>query len=203
MDDVNKGKRNSMWWIFAISLATIPLFIFFDNKQLTEDNLVTIDSLILSEDSQYDPGGGKSSPPSIKFRFTNTGRGFQLTYEEYQCVTKAIILTDFKKGDTITVKIDKADKSKFYKSNWFSKYSKIYGLTKRGKSYLSLDCRNKVSDKRTNAATKASISSAVVSLIFALFILKPKTKYQALGQLPVDPILIVLVVWIVVCITLR
>lgn len=107
-----------MWWVFAISLITIPLIHFFDIKEISKDDLATIDNLILSEDSQYDPGGGKSSPPSIKFRFTNSDRGFQLTYEEYQCVTKALILKDFKKGDTITINIDKVDKSKFHKSNW-------------------------------------------------------------------------------------
>ncbi len=151
MDDVNKAKRISMWWIFTISLITIPIFHYFDNHQLTDADLATIPDLILSEDSQYDPGGGKSSPPSIKFKFTNTNRGFDITYEEFQCVTKANILTDFKKGDTITIKINKAQKSKFYRSHWFSKYSKLYGLSKGGKSYLSLDCRNKVDDKRASA----------------------------------------------------
>lgn len=192
-----------MWWAFAVSLITIALFFFFDNKQLKNEDLTSIDNLILSENSQYDPGGGKSSPPSIKFKFTNSEREFQFTYEEFQCVNDSTILADFKKGDTVTIKLKKADISNFNNSNWLNKYSKLYGLIKRSKSYLSLDCRNKVSDRRTNAATKASISSAILSLFFALFIFKPKTKYQALGQFPVDPILIVLAVWLIVCITLR
>ena len=192
-----------MWWIFAISLISIPTFHFFDNENLTNADLITIDNLILSEDSQHDPGGGKSSPPSIKFNFTTTDRRFQLTYEEYQCVSNDTILNNFKKGDTVAIKIKETDKSKFYQSNWFSKYTKLFGLTKSGKSYLSLDCRNNVSNKRTNAATKASIASAALSLFFAIFILKPKTKYQALGQFPIDPILIVLVVWLTICISLR
>ncbi|HEX6170801.1 MAG TPA: hypothetical protein VFZ33_13970 [Chitinophagaceae bacterium] len=203
MNDFNKSKRNLMWWAFVIFLVTIPLFYFFDWKHLNESDLTTIDNLVLSEDAHYDPGGGKSSPPSISFRFESTERVFQLTYEEYQCITNDSILSNFKKGDTVAIKIKKADESKFFRRNWFANYSKIYGLSKQGKSYFSLACRNKVDFKRSNAAIIASISSAVLSLFFALVILKPKTKYQALGQLPVDPVFIVLLVWLILCLALR
>lgn len=192
-----------MWWILVVSLASIPIFHFFDNKQLVEDDLFTVENLILSKDSWYDPGGGKSSSPSIKFNFTSTTRRFQLIQEEIQCVKISGILTNFKKGDTVTIKIDKSDKEKFNGSNWFSQYSKLYGLAKKGQSYLSLECGNKVSVKRTNAGKAASICSAILSLGFALFILRPKTKYQAYGQFPIDPIFVVILVWLIVCIALR
>lgn len=202
-DDTNKTKRISMWWLFAISLLTIPLFRIFDNKVLKEADLLTIRNLVLSEDSEFDPGGGKSSTPSIKFSFVITERRFILNYEEYQCVSNDTILANFRKGDTISIKIKDSDKGMFFKTNWFNKYTKLFGLAKGDKSYLSLDCRNKVSSKRASAATKASITSAILSLFFAVFILRPKTKYQALGQLPIDPIPIVLAAWLIIWITSR
>lgn len=192
-----------MWWTFVILLVTIPLFVYVDNKHLADQDLLTVHNLVLSKDSEYDPGGGKSGPPSIKFYFYSSKRGFYLTYEEYQCVSKNEILTNFKKGDLVSIKIWKDDKYKFKSANWFSKYSNIYGLAKNNKDYLSLDCINKISDKRTFAATTASIVSAILALFFALTVLKPKTKYQALGQLPIDPFFIVLLTWVMICISLR
>lgn len=186
-----------------ISIITIPLFIFFDNKQLTEKELIEIDNLILKKNSYKDAGGGKWGTPSLKFEFTNTERVFLLTYEEYQCVTNKIILENFKKGDTVSIKISKSDRDNFFKTNWFSKSSKIYGLSKHSKNYLSLDCRNKISNRWTTAAVVASTATAILSLIFAIVLSKPKNKYEAIGMLPFDPILVVLIVWILICIMLR
>lgn len=192
-----------MWWALAISLILIPVFIFFENTQITNEDLVAIENLILSENSEYDSGGGKSGAPALKFRFTKSVRGFSVKNKEYKCVDNREVLRDFKKGDTVTIKIMKRDVGNFNKSDWFIQYTSIYGLMKRGKTYLSLDCRNKVATKDAKAGVKASISTAILSLLFALFIFKPKTKYQALGQFPIDPILVVLVVWVVVGLAMR
>lgn len=192
-----------MWWAFVISLITIPIFIFVVNTQLTNEDLISIENLILSEDAESGRSGGKSSSSFIRFRFTGSEREFKILAHEYKCVNKKDILADFKKGDTVTIRIKKNNRAGFYESNWFDKYSGIYGLMKNGKNYLSLDCRNKISNKSANAGIKASISAAVLSLGFALFVFKPKTKYQALGQFPIDPILVVLIVWLVVNWVLR
>ena len=192
-----------MWWIFVISIITIPVFIYFDNRQISEVDLAKIDNLILSQDSYYNPGGGKGSTPSLKLKVTATDRTLVINYEEYSCVTNNVILDNFKQSDTISIKIDKSNLDNFYSTTFFSKFVKLYGLTKNGKDYISLSCRNEVSTKKTNAATKASIASAILSLVFALFIFRPKTKYQAVGQFPIDPILIVLIVWLVICIVFR
>ncbi|MEO6732913.1 MAG: hypothetical protein ABIN01_16940 [Ferruginibacter sp.] len=192
-----------MWWIFVISLITIPVFIYFDNGQISENDLTRIDKLILSENSYYNPGGGKGSTPSLKLNITATNRTLVINYEEYSCVTNKVILDNFKQGDTISIKIDKSNLDNFYSTTFLSKFVKLYGLTKNNKDYISLSCRNKVSTKKTNAATNATIASAILSLIFALFILRPKTKYQAVGQFPIHPILIVLIVWLVIYIAFR
>ena len=192
-----------MWWAFVISLITIPLFNLFDNQQITSGDLFSINNLILSENAEKDPGGGKSSSPSLKFRFTTTERGFLFSSEEYSCLNDNDILENFIKGDTVSIKLKKSDKAKFSDVNWFNKFTKLYGLSKNGKEYLSLECRNKVSNNWTHAGTMASIASAILSLIFALFILRPKTKYQALGQFPVDPIFLVIATWLIVGLTLR
>lgn len=63
-----------MWWALAISLILIPVFIFFENTQITNEDLVAIENLILSENSEYDSGGGKSGAPALKFRFTKSVR---------------------------------------------------------------------------------------------------------------------------------
>ena len=192
-----------MWWCLAISIITIPVLIFFDNRQIAEKDLATINNLILAEDSYYDPGGGKGGVPSIKFNFTTTERDFKIVSNEYQCVNNNIILENFKKGDTISIKIDKTDNGKFFKKDWFIKFTMLYGLSKNGREYIPLNCRNQVSAKRTNTGVIGSIVSAILSLFLAVFILKPKTKHQALGQLPVDPIFIVICAWLIVYLLLR
>jgi hypothetical protein len=192
-----------MWWSFVISAITIPILFLFDHREITDNDLVTIDNLILSENSYYDSGGGKGSTPSIKFKFTNTKRDFLINSNEYHCVSKGTILENFKKGSRVSIKIDKTDKDKFFKANWFIRLTKLYGISINGKEFIPLNCRNQVSMKRNNAAIMASTVSAILSLIIAIFILKPKTKYQALGQLPVDPVFIVLGVWVIVYLMLR
>ncbi|OJW32115.1 MAG: hypothetical protein BGO54_17020 [Sphingobacteriales bacterium 46-32] len=64
VEDVNKGKRNSMWWAFAIFLSTIPIFFFVGNKQLEKEDLIFIENLILSEDA----GSGEFGSRSEYFR---------------------------------------------------------------------------------------------------------------------------------------
>jgi hypothetical protein len=203
LDDVNKSKRISMWWLFAISLITIPFFIYFDNRQIAESDLARVDKLILSRDSYYSPRGGKGATQSLKLNVTTTDRTLVINFEEYSCANNKDILDNFKRGDTISIKIDKDDLGSFYKVDFFSKVVKLYGLTKRSTDYISLTCRNSVSTKRTNAATIASIVSAILSLVFALFILRPKTKYETNGKFPIDPVLVVLVVWVVVSVALK
>ena len=203
MEDFNKSKRVSLWWAFVIFLITIPIFHFVDNKQFTDGDLTTINNIVLAEDSKYDPGGGKgASPESIELKLTITKRGFHLTYEEYLCVDKNIILTNCKKGDTISIKIAKSDKSNFYKTDWFRTFTKLYGLSKNGKEYLSLQCRNQVSNKRTRAATIASSLCATLAGILALVFYKPKTKFQAFGQIPIHPLILIAIVYLICYLTL-
>ncbi len=203
MNDSNKSRRVLAWTAFAASIISIPLFNFVDNKQLTENDLITIYNLILSENSYKDIGGGKGSHPSLKFKFTSTKRVFLITYEEYQCVATNIILSNFKKGDTVSIKIKRSDRAKFFETNWFNKSTKIYGLSKNEKSYLSLSCRNDVSNKWAKAATIASFVSAILSFVFALFILKPKTKFQSFSQFPMDPIFVLALVWLIIFLMLK
>ncbi|MGN6437606.1 MAG: hypothetical protein ACTHMM_13785 [Agriterribacter sp.] len=144
--------------------------------------MLRIDHLILSQNVKKDQGGGKSSFPSLKLRFTNSERTFLFSAEEYSCVNDDEILWDFKKGDTVSIKLKKSGKYKFSVVSWFNKSTKIYGLTKNNKEYLSLECRNKLSTKQCYAAAAASIVSAALSLFFAVLVLKPKTKLKRLGS---------------------
>ncbi|MEP6947819.1 MAG: hypothetical protein ABI863_01030 [Ginsengibacter sp.] len=57
--------------------------------------------------------------------------------------------------------------------------------------------------KKANAATIASIVSAILSLFFAVLLLKTKIKFQAFGQLSIDPVFIVLIVWLFIYFMLR
>jgi hypothetical protein len=191
-----------MWVIFAFSIISIPFLIFFDGQQFVEGEFSSITNLILKEDSKYDRGGGKGSNPSIKIKLINTERVLSITHAELSCVMVSEILSNFKKGDTIAIKIRPQDKKDFYDINFFSKLQPIYGLKKNGKEFISLDCRNKAAAKSSNAAMYASVSSAILSFIFGLFVLKPKSKRASIGQIPIDPIFIVIIIWLVVCLSL-
>ena len=77
LDDANKELSESFNVVELCHLDgfnSSPFFLLFDNRQLTDNDLATIDGLMLSEDSYYDPGGGKGGTPSIQFKFTNTER---------------------------------------------------------------------------------------------------------------------------------
>lgn len=201
-DDINKVKRKEMWWAFVISLLSITGLKIFDGRQFSDTDFATINDLILSEDSYYNSGGAKGSP-SVVLQTTTTNRSLIINYEEYACVKNKIILDSFKEGDTISIKISKEGIYDFYSTSTFGKFAKLYGLAKDGKEYISLACRNKIATTRTRAAIVASISTAMLSLIFAVFLLRPKTKYEAHGKLPISPILIVTLAWLTICFMLR
>ena len=183
-----------MWVTFVISIITIPIFIYFDNRQISEDELETIQNLTLSQDSYY-TGGRRSS---IKINLTNTERTLVINLEELVCVQYKDIIDNFKKGDTVSIKIFRSNKRDFYNPSFISRFQKIYGLNKSGKEFIQLSCRNSVSIKKTKAATYASISSCILSLFFGIFIFKPKTRQQAIGQIKIDPILIICICWLLV-----
>ena len=183
-----------MWVTFVMSLITIPVFIYFDNRQISEDELETIQHLTLSQDSYY-TGGRRSS---IKINLTNTERTLVINLEELNCLRHTDIIDNFKKGDTISIKIFSSDKTAFYNPSFISRFQKIYGLNKNGKEFIQLSCRNLVSTMKTKAATYASISSSILSLFLAIFIFKPRTRQRAIGQIRIDPILMVCICWLLV-----
>ena len=177
-----------------MSVITIPIFIYFDNRQISEDQLVTIQGLTLSQDSYY-TGGRRSS---IKINLTNTERTLVINNEELICVQRKEIIDNFKKGDTISVKISSSNKTDFYNPSFISRFQKIYGLNKNGKEFIQLSCRNLASNKKTDATTFASISTSILSLFFAIFIFKPKTEEEVIGQIKIDPTLIICICWLLV-----
>jgi hypothetical protein len=192
-----------MWICFIIFFITIPAFKLFDRQNLDEDDFTTISNIVLSEDSKYDPGGGKSSTHSIDLHFEGTKRFFRLVYEEYQCINNSDILSNFKKGDTVSIKVLKGNEDDFYTKNFISGNTRIYGLSKGNKEFVNLNCTNKVAVQKNNAGIIASSVAALLSLLFATRLLRPKTKYEAIGSLPIDPVFIVLLSWLAIVLALR
>ena len=191
-----------MWLTCVAFLIFIPAAIFIDGKKISESDLVRLKDLILSKNSSIQPGG-KGRFRSIDFTFTNTGYRFRITEEEYQCVSDKEILSNFKEGDTISIKLKKSDQSNFFSVNWFNKSSTIYGLSKKGIEYLTLRCRNQVNSKWIKAATIASTVAVILAFIFAMIVLKPKTKRDAFGQFPINPFIVVAIAWLIVYFNLR
>lgn len=192
-----------MWICFIGFLISIPAFKLFDRQNLSENDLATISNVVLSKDPKFDPGGGKSSPRSIDLHFVGTDRVFKLVYEEYQCINDSIILGNFKKGDTVSVKVLKGDKEVFYTKNFISGNTRIYGLVKANQDFVDLSCTNRVAVQKNNAGIIASSVAALLSLFFATRLLRQKTKYEAMGSLPFDPVFIVLACWLVIMLALR
>jgi hypothetical protein len=191
-----------MWICFLCFLVSIPVFKLLERRNLSENDLATISKVILSEDSKFNPGG-KSSPRSIDLHFVGTERVFKLVHEEYQCINDSILLRKFKKGDTVSIRVLKSDEGDYYTKNFLSGNTRIYGLLKAGQEFVDLSCSNKVAVQKNNAGIIASSVTALLSLLFATRIFRPKTKYEALGSLPFDPIFIVLVCWVVLFLALR
>ena len=183
-----------MWIAFAISLITIPIFYYYDNRQISEADLLVIDNLTLSQNPDYT--GGKRT--RININLTNTDRTLVVNLEELNCVSKDDILSSFKRGDTISIKLFSSDTAEFYKTGLISKFQKIYGLKKGGQEYIELSCRNSVSSKKTIAAIYASLATAILSLILAATAFRPKTKYEKKGIIRNDPITIICFFWFIV-----
>jgi hypothetical protein len=98
-----------MWVVFAICLITIPIFYFYDNRKISQANLLEIDNLTLAQSPDY--LGGKR--PRININLTSTDRTLVVNLEELNCVSKDEILKDFKTSDKISIKILSSDKEDF------------------------------------------------------------------------------------------
>ena len=183
-----------MWGAFVISIITIPILIYFDNKPISEDELETVQNLTLSQDSYY--SGGKRS--SINIYVANTEKTLILNLEELICVKRKEIVDNFKKEDIISIKIPNDDKPDFYNSSSIKKFQKIYGLNKNGKEFIELSCRNSVAAKETKAAIYACIATSILSLFLAFSIFKPKTNQQTIRKIKIDPILMICICWLLV-----
>ena len=185
-----------MWVAFVICLITIPVFYYFDNKQISESDLFKIDNLTLTQNPDYI--GGKR--PRININVTNSDRTLVVNLEELNCVNKDEILKNFKTSDTISIKIFSTDKADFYKTGFISKFQKIYGLKKDGREFIELSCRNLVSTKKTIAAIYASGTTAILSFLLAAFVFRPKAKFEKKGTIYKDPITVTCFCWLLVMI---
>jgi len=185
-----------MWIAFAICLITIPIFYYYDNRQISEADLFEIDNLILKENSYYT--GGKN--PSVQINLTNTERTLVVNLEELNCVNKNEILNSFKTRDAISIKIFHNDKADFYKTGIISRFQKIYGLKKNGREYIQLSCRNSVSSKKTIAAIYASCATAILSFLLAVIVFTPNIKFEKRGIIYSDPITVISFFWFIVLI---
>jgi hypothetical protein len=185
-----------MWVAFVICLISIPVFYYYDNRQISETDLLEIGNLTLAQSPDYLSG----KRPRININLTNTDRTLVVNLEELNCVTKDEILSNFKRNDTISIKIFIADKEDFYKTGIISKFQKIYGLKKNGQEYIQLACRNSVSTKKTIAAIYASCATAILSFILAILVFRPNIKFGKKGIIYSDPITVVCFCWFLVLI---
>ena len=185
-----------MWVSFVICLITIPVFFYYDNRQISEDNLFKIDNLTLAQNPNFTEG----KRPRININLTNTKRTLVVNLEELTCVNKDEILNNFKTTDTISIKIFSSDKADFYKVSAISKFQKIYGLNKHGRQFIELSCRNLVSTKKTIAAIYASGVTAILSFILAVFVFIPKAKFATKGIIYSDPITVISFCWFLIMI---
>lgn len=184
-----------MWVVFVLSVITIPIFFYYDDRQISEADLSVIDNLTLAKNPDYN--GGKR--PRINISLSNTDRTLVVNLEELNCVNKDEILSRLKTGDKITVKVFTSDTATFYNAGLISKYQKIYGLKSNGKEFIELSCRNLVSTTKTTAAIYASCATAFVSFILAMFFF----RVNPIRRIKIDPILLVCVIWLLVMIAFR
>ena len=194
LQDINKKKRISMWIACVMCLITIPIFYYYDNRQISDLDLVVIDNLTLVEQPDYT--GGKRA--EIHIYLTNTERTLVVNLEELSCVNKDEILNTFSPGDIISIKILSSDKEEFYSTGIISRYEKIYGLRKNGREYIELACRNAVSTKKTIAAIYASAATAVLCFALAVWVFRPTNKSEKKGIIYSDPITVISLFWLIV-----
>jgi hypothetical protein len=200
MEDVNKGKRKTMWVIGIVFCICVPAFAIFDRPRVKEEDFATVNNLVLANDPQYI--SKNVTIPYIEFQFRGMRRNFRLM-EEHDCVTDDDILTSLKKGDMVSIQLLKSDRKNFRLRNLGGGNAKIYGLSKGKQEYVSLACTNKNTTKSRKGGIIASVVAAILSFLFAGVILRPKKEFERMGILPADPVLIVIVCWLVLLLGLK
>src|SRR6476469_9337599 len=105
MEDVNNGKRRTMWVIGIIFFLSIPAFAFFGKRHLTKKDFATATDLRLTMDPSYNPRTGQVPYSSIDLHVRGSRRTFRVPSGEYSCINDNEILENLKRGDIVSMQL--------------------------------------------------------------------------------------------------
>lgn len=180
-EDFKNNLFNKWIYFFTIVFFITSVYYFLKEKNgntdIKSDNLVSIYNLVLIKNPQFIEYKKKKK---INFYFVGYPKCFRIDGFDYSEEIKDNILNEVKKGDTVSIKIEKQDFSSIKNINpFFANYNfiSIHSFTSKGKSYFNLEARN----QRAKSDNKfAYIVFAVLGSCFLLFSLilkkKPKTN---------------------------
>jgi hypothetical protein len=188
-------------------LATIVLFLlgtyFYFNVQRSDSNinpedLVQIDSLIISEKPTFQETRGKNARQWIEFKCIGYPKRFEIGSFDYACVNDNEILSELKVGDIISVKLLNSDIQDIRTETFSSKSNDIHSLVHKNKEFLSIDCRNKAAKNDNKFAYYMCFIMVPFTLVVSLFKNKPKIFGTS-----IDPTLVICLIAILVMLILR
>lgn len=141
---------------------SIPFFWLARKQNIYDKDLCTVHDLILIDNPEFK----LSRSNYIELTFSGIETNFEISGYELRCVNPLQIIHDFNKGDTVAIRIGRSDLYSLHnkKSPW--KRYKVFGLTKEGKQYISLECRNEVPIREAKSAISASVFSLLTTLFF-------------------------------------
>ena len=148
MSNVNiewKNKRQGFLLLSVISFTIASYYLFqnlSDNYKITNNELVEVKNLLLSESPQLLITEGRYSYEYIQLKFQHYDKYFNVSKEELKCCNKLYILNAITQADTITIKILKDDFENINELGFFNKDNEIFSIVKNGSEMINLDCLN-------------------------------------------------------------
>lgn len=184
--------------IFNISISVLLLIFGFylkttlDNSsfKILEDDLATIDGLVLAANPTYIERHGKGTHEHIEFQIRDYSKIFQITRFDYDCsVSDSLILNDIKTNDTISIKILKETFTDLKNNNISYTHIDIHSLVFRDQEYLDLDCRN---EKQKNDGRFGMYACFILSPVLLLTgFIKNQPKF---GKTKIDLSLVLIII---------
>ena len=133
--------------IISLSLISISLFFALRNNSISENSLQPI-QVTLEYPPKYLTYKIKTTTyKDIVFQTKEYKKIFKITSFTYKATNHEALVSNVNAGDTILLKVRNSDISGLQVEDRWNDYNEVYGVTKKGTSYINLDLRNRLAYK--------------------------------------------------------
>ena len=177
--------------IISLSLISISLFFGLRNTSISENSLQPI-QVTLEYPPKYLTYKIKTTTyKDIVLQTKEYKKIFKITSFTYKATNHEALVSNVNAGDTILLKVRNSDISGLQVEDKWNDYNEVYGVTKKGTSYINLDLRNRLANKDSRWAFFIVLLGLVI-LPYGLIKSKPviALDYALFGTILVELIVI-------------